>query len=415
MRILMFSWEYPPKSVGGLAQHVYDLTCALADIGEEVHLVTVGCEGAPQNEMVKGVRVYRVNPYQVSSLDFVNWVTQLNVALLERAVSVINEVGNFHIVHGHDWLSAYASRAVKHAFRIPLVATIHATEFGRNYGLHNNMQRHISDVEWWMIYESWRVICCSIYMRGELRHVFQVPEDKLEIIPNGVNVSAFKPGKNNYRRDDYASPNEQIVLCVARLVREKGIQVLLDAIPHILKYRPSTKFIVAGKGPHERPLRDQAAGMGIGDRVYFTGYVNDELRNSLYSWADVAVIPSLYEPFGIVALEAMAARTPVVVSDTGGLGEIVQHTVDGLKTYPGSSQSLADNIIWMLSDRIMAEKMMQKAYQKVLERYNWTEIAKQTRETYRNVLNERREVAWYESERDGGIFNRVTRLFAKSS
>jgi len=144
-------------------------------------------------------------------------------------VSVINDVGNFHLVHGHDWLVAYVSRAVKHAFRIPMVATIHATEYGRNYGLHNNTQRHISDVEWWMIYESWRAICCSHYMKGELQHVFQVPDDKIRIIPNGVNTEAFRMTDNSCRREDYASPDEQIVLYVGRLVREKGVQVLLDA------------------------------------------------------------------------------------------------------------------------------------------------------------------------------------------
>jgi len=174
-----------------------------------------------------------------------------------------------------------------------MVATIHATEYGRNYGLHNNTQRHISDVEWWMIYESWRAICCSHYMKGELQHVFQVPDDKIRIIPNGVNTEAFRMTDNSCRREDYASPDEQIVLYVGRLVREKGVQVLLDAIPHILKFRPGTKFIIAGRGPHEGVLRSQASAMGIDNRVYFTGYVNDALRNALYSWADVAAIPSL--------------------------------------------------------------------------------------------------------------------------
>jgi len=416
MRIIMFSWEYPPKSVGGLAQHVYDLTGALADIGEEVHLVTVGSKDAPEFENVNGVRVYRVYPYNVSSPEFVNWVAQLNIAMMERAVSVINDVGNFHLVHGHDWLVAYVSRAVKHAFRIPMVATIHATEYGRNYGLHNNMQRHISDVEWWMIYESWRAICCSRYMKGELQHVFQVPDDKIRIIPNGVNTEAFRMKGNSQRREDFASPDEQIVLYVGRLVREKGVQVLLDAIPHILKFRPGTKFLIAGRGPHEGALRSQASAMGIDNRVYFTGYVNDELRNALYNWADVAAIPSLYEPFGIVALEAMAARTPVVISDTGGLGEIVDHRVDGLKAYPGNSQSLADMIIWMLNDRQMAENMKERAYEKVRRHYSWMEIARQTREIYRDILNARRAVTWYDtSDRYGGIFDRVTRLFGKPS
>ncbi|MFZ5632543.1 MAG: glycosyltransferase family 4 protein [Bacillota bacterium] len=411
MRIIMFSWEYPPKSVGGLAQHVYDLTAALAEIGEDVHVITVGAHDVPGFENVNGVKVHRVDPYRVSSGDFVHWVTQLNLAILERAVSVINDEGNFHIIHGHDWLVAYASRVIKHAYRLPLVSTIHATEYGRNYGLHNDMQRRISDLEWWMIYESWKVICCSSYMKGELQNVFQVPDDKIRIIPNGVNTASFRMTNNSYRREDYASPNEQIVLYVGRLVREKGVQVLIDAIPHILKYRPDTKFVIAGRGPYENNLRNQAVIKGVANRVYFTGYVNDDLRNSLYNWAAVSVIPSLYEPFGIVALEAMAARSPVVISDTGGLREIVRHGVDGLKAYPGNSQSLGDMILWLLNDRNLAENMRQQAYAKVQREYNWLEIARQTREVYRCVLNARRSSGW----NDRGLFDRVTRLFARPS
>lgn len=415
MRIIMFSWEYPPKSVGGLAQHVYDLTGALAEIGEDVHLITVGSQDAPQFENVNGVKVHRVFPYQVSSPDFVNWVTQLNVAMLERAVEVINEEGNFHLVHSHDWLVAYASRAVKHAYRIPMVSTIHATEFGRNYGLHNDVQRHISDVEWWLIYESWKVICCSKYMKGELQHVFQVPGDKISIIPNGVNTAAFQPKNQSHRREDYASPDERIVLYVGRLVREKGVQVIIDAIPHVLRYHPNTKFIIAGRGPYQGTLRNQAVATGVSNRIYFTGYVNDNLRNTLYSWASVAVIPSLYEPFGIVALEAMAARAPLVVSDTGGLGEIVRHGVDGLKAYPGNSQSLADMIIWLLNDPNQAEKMKLEAYERVQREYNWLEIARQTIDVYREILNARRGTVWAEGARYGGIFDRVTRMFVRPS
>jgi len=414
VRIMMLSWEYPPKSVGGLAQHVYDLTGALAEIGEEVHLVTVGSHDAPQFENVNGVRVHRVNPYQVSSHDFANWVSQFNMAMMERAVAVMNDEGGFNLVHAHDWLVAYTARAVKHAFRLPLVATIHATEYGRNYGLHNDLQRHISDVEWWLIYEAWKVVCCSNYMRGELQHVFQVPDDKIRIIPNGVNTTNFQLKNRSYRREDYASPNEQIVLYVGRLVREKGVQVLIDAIPHVLRYHPNSKFVIAGRGPYEKNLRNQAAAAGVANRIYFTGYINDDLRNTLYSWASVAVIPSLYEPFGIVALEAMAAQAPVVVSDTGGLGEIVRHGMDGLKAYPGNSQSLADMIIWILNDRKQGENMKRKAFMKVQGEYNWLEIARRTREVYREILNARRSSPWYEGDR-AGLFNRVSRLWGSGS
>ncbi|MBO8138806.1 MAG: glycosyltransferase family 4 protein [Desulfotomaculum sp.] len=389
MRILVLSWEYPPRSVGGLAQHVYDLYNAMSKQGHDIHIITVGSSDTPEYENVHGVNVYRVIPYQVSSPDFVTWAMQLNVAMLEKSLTLIREKRkNFDVIHAHDWLVAYAARALKHSLEIPLIATIHATEHGRNNGLHNQMQRHISDVEWWLCYESWRVIVCSHYMHEELRRVFQVPEDKLTIVPNGVNPEYFEVKKDNtILRGNYAAPGEKIVFYVGRLVQEKGVQVLLEAAPKILHYHPNTKFVIAGKGPHMIPLRRQARRMGIEARVYFTGYVDDSTRNNLYKFADVAVFPSLYEPFGIVALEAMAARTPVVVSDTGGLSEIIKHGINGLKAYVGNPNSIADNVLHMLMNPESARRMEQRAYKDVIEKYNWNKIAGKTVELYGDVLS----------------------------
>lgn len=407
----MLSWEYPPKSVGGLAQHVYDLTGALAANGVEVHLITSGGQGAPFFENVNGVRVYRVEPYQVSSPDFVTWVAQFNVALLERAMPLLAS-NEFNIVHAHDWLVAYAARAIKYASRLPLVVTIHATEYGRNNGLHNDLQRHISDVEWWITYEAWKVICCSNFMREEVRRVFQAPDDKVVIIPNGVDVNNFKNLSKTTRRNDYAAPDEKIVFYVGRLVTEKGVQVLLDAAPEILSHHPKTKFVIAGKGPYMGSLKRQAAFLGISNRVYFTGYISDEVRNSLYSWADVAVFPSLYEPFGIVALEAMAARTPVVVADCGGISEIVRHGEDGLKSGTGNSHSLAGSILAVLKQPQLGSMLRDRAYDRVLNEFNWKNIARQTASVYREVWEAHRGTPWFD-QRQGSIFNRFQRLRAR--
>lgn len=415
MRVLMLSWEYPPKSVGGLAQHVYDLTNALAENGVDVHLITSGGKGAPSFEQVNGVKVYRVEPYRVSSPDFVTWVAQFNVALLERAIPLLADTGEIHVLHAHDWLVAYAARAIKHAGRLPLVVTIHATEYGRNHGLHNDVQRHISDIEWWLTYEAWRVICCSRFMEGEVRRVFQLPRDKVVVIPNGVNVANFNTVKRDARRSEYAAPDEKIVFYVGRLVREKGVQVLLDAAPEILAHHPQTKFVIAGKGPYMNSLKHQAAVLGISNRVYFTGYINDEVRNSLYSWADLAVFPSLYEPFGIVALEAMAARTPVVVADCGGISEIVRHGEDGLKASTNNSHSLAQNILAVLKQPQLGSKLKENAYRRVLDEFNWKNIARQTASVYREVWEAHRSTPWSAAERQSGIFGRFNRLLTRYS
>lgn len=416
MRVLMLSWEYPPKTIGGLAQHVYDLNTALSRNGVEVHLLTCSAPGAPDYEVQGNIHIYRVHPFQVSTPDFITWVLQFNNALLERAIGLLGSAGNFRVVHAHDWLVAFAARAIKHAKKLPLVATIHATEFGRHNGLHNQMQNYIGSVEWWLTYEAWKVIVCSKYMESELKCVFQLPSDKITVIPNGVDPESFALRSNRNRRDFYAAPGEKIVFYVGRLVREKGVQVLLEAVPQILARMPNAKFVIGGRGPFEKELRALAARLGIASRVYFTGYVDDEVRNALYFWADAAVFPSLYEPFGIVVLEAMAARTPVVASDTGGLSEIIEHGVDGLKVPPGNSRLLADGILAVLRDSVRSKMLQERAFRKIREQYDWQKVARETARVYRDVWNARQAAPWpTRVEWSGRILGRVHQLFGRYS
>ena len=382
--------------VGGLARHVHDLSVALVAGGTEVDVITVDEDGtAPSEEVMHGVRVFRVKPYHLVPRDFISGIMQLNIAMLEKALSLFQRGEHYDLVHAHDWLVAYAARAVKHAVKLPMVATIHATEFGRNRGLHTDEQRYISDVEWWLTYEAWKVVCCSRYMRDELQSVFHLPDDKIETVPNGVDPRQFEPGRHDTAvRSEYAADDEKIVFFIGRLVQEKGVHVLLEAIPRILAAEPKTKFVIAGKGPVLDSLRSQARQSGIAHHVYFTGYINDRSRNALYQAASVAVFPSLYEPFGIVALEGMAAHVPVVVSDTGGLGDIVEHEVDGLKCYPDNAISLADQVIALLADEVFAQKLAGRAMQKVKNQFLWQEIAGQTRNIYHQVLAEFSHCEW---------------------
>ncbi|KUK10323.1 MAG: Glycosyl transferase, group 1 [Clostridia bacterium 41_269] len=395
MRILMLSWEYPPRSVGGLARHVEDLASAIADTRNEIHIVTCGTEETPEYEIVNGVHVHRFMPYPLSTPDFHTWVLQMNVKMLENVMKLINRDGPFDIVHAHDWLAAFAGAAVKHAYQVPLVATLHATEAGRNHGLHNDQQRYISSVEWWLAYEGWKVIVCSMHMKNEVHGIFSVPLDKITVIPNGVRAEKFisvfvEHGfKNRFAREE-----EKIIFFVGRLVPEKGVQVLIESAAQILFTYPNAKFVIAGDGPMKNELCGLAKSRGLENKILFTGYVDDETRNKLYKIASVAVFPSFYEPFGIVALEAMAAGTPVVVSDTGGLSEIIIHGQNGLKAYPGNPDSLASNIIRLLTDEIYAEQISKGALRIVREVYDWNAIAEKTIKLYKVILKEHRRTPW---------------------
>lgn len=418
MRVLMLSWEYPPKIVGGIARHVEDLSEALAKQTDvEVHVVTCDFPGAPDEEVVNGVFIHRVKPYDAPGgyNDFIHWVHQLNAAMRDRAHALLTEwttpaarpktgkgsrtkpKQDSILLHAHDWLAHFAAVELKYAFKLPLVATIHATEFGRNNGIHTEINRYINRIETDLVTEAWRVIVCTDFMNNEVKYALHAPWDKLDTIYNGVNADKFNfdfpPEEAWHFRNQFAAPNEKIVLFVGRGVREKGCQVLVDAMPRVRTSYNDAKLVVAGGG-YRQHLIDQAASLGIAQYSYFTGFIPDYTLLRLYKVADVACFPSLYEPFGIVALEGMAAHTPVVVSNAGGLPEVVQHDVTGTVTYANDPDSLAWGISRVLHNPGFAREMADRAYERVQNVFNWNRIAEQTLGVYTRVWNEYVGSSW---------------------
>ncbi|OPX42632.1 glycogen synthase [Ruminiclostridium hungatei] len=388
MKILMLSWEYPPRIIGGISRVVYDLAQNLAKYGNEVHVVTCWEPGTEEFEKDKYVIVHRVHVYNNASNNFVEWVMQLNFAMLEYAVKLADKTG-FDLIHGHDWLVAYASRVLKVTFSLPLITTIHATEYGRNCGIHNDLQRTINSIERWLIKESDSLVVNSEYMYKELLAVYNADAAKLKIIQNGVNLKKFDNIPSDLAfRQNYASSNEKIVFFVGRLVNEKGVHVLLNAIPKILCNYNDVKFVIAGKGPCLNNLIELSRELDILHKVYFTGFVSEEVLLKLYKCSNIAVFPSTYEPFGIVALEGMVAGIPVVVSDVGGLSEIVNHREDGMKFFSENSNSLADSILELLKDTVLSESISAKAIQKVQELYNWDSITDAMLKEYVRVISQ---------------------------
>ncbi len=387
-RLLMLSWEYPPRIIGGLARVVAALAREIANTGWEVHVVTSDHPGELEHSMDGRVHVHRVKTQTDTTPDFLSWVNRLNFGLLQYAIQIHRKTP-FDIIHAHDWIVADASWVMKMGFGIPIVATMHATESGRNHGIHNDLSRYIHQIEWRLTFESWEVIVNSHSMHAELRHLFNLPADKLVIIPNGTDPAEFDFSFDpSSIRGNFASPHEQIVLYVGRVVREKGVQVMLDAAPAVLSSCPSAQFLVVGSGYFLDDMKRQAERLGISHRVKFLGYVSDNDLKKLYKIADVVCIPSLYEPFGIVALEGMAAGVPVVTSDAGGLRDFVEHGVTGITTYAGDAASLAWGLLEVLRNPDLANRLKETAYNKVKHIYNWRVIAKRTLEVYEKVLAE---------------------------
>lgn len=389
MRILMLSWEYPPRVVGGIARVVHDLSHRLIKDGHDVTVVTYRDGNVPYFEDDNGVKVYRVDNFMIQPNNFIDWVMQLNFNMIAKAGEIIAKEGNFDVIHAHDWLVAYAAKTLKVSYNLPIVSTIHATEAGRNNGIREEQQKYINDTEWMLTYESSEVIVNSNYMKNELQRLFGLPFEKINVIPNGVSASNFTVSERDYDfRRRYAMDNEKIILFMGRLVYEKGVQNLIAAMPKILKNYHDAKLIVAGKGGMLGELQQEVRNLGLGNKVYFTGQLSPKQVQKMYKCADIAVFPSTYEPFGIVAIESMLLGVPTVVSDVGGLNEIVDHGVNGMKSYAGNPNSLADSILTLLFDHKLCDTVVKNAKQKVKTQYNWTKIAQDTHFTYQKAICE---------------------------
>lgn len=388
MKILMLTWEYPPRVVGGISKVVYDLSHKMVKEGNEVTVVTYkDADNVKYYENDKGVEVYRVDNYMIRPNNFIDWIMQLNFNMITKANEIINKNGKFDVIHAHDWLVAYSAKSIKESYNIPLISTIHATESGRNSGIHDETQRYINDSEWMLTYESSEVIVNSNYMKNEVQRLFGLPYDKINVIPNGVNLQLFSNVNVDYDfRRQYAMDNEKIILYVGRLVYEKGIQNLIAAMPKILDRYHDSKLIICGRGGMIDELREQVKYLGIDNKVYFAGYCDSKKMQKMYKCADVAVFPSTYEPFGIVAIESMLSGTPTIVSDVGGLNEIVEHGVTGMKSYAGNANSIADSVLALLFDPKLCANISQNAIKKVKENYNWAKITDNTYYVYQLAI-----------------------------
>ncbi|NJO80764.1 MAG: glycosyltransferase family 4 protein [Cyanobacteria bacterium RM1_2_2] len=395
MKILVLAWEFPPRIVGGISRHVAELYPELVQFGHEVHLLTVEFGHAPHYEVVDGIRVHRIAVKE--SHDFFHWIANMNEGMGRHGGKLLQEDGPFDIIHAHDWLVADAAIALKHLFKVPLVATIHATEYGRYNGLYTPTNHYINAKESYLAAEAWRVIVCTNYMRSEVDRAFRCPNNKVDVVYNGICQVKKQPRREfdfwRFRRR-FAADQEKIIYYVGRLTYEKGIDILLSAAPKVIwEMGGRVKFIIIGGG-NASALKRQAWDLGIWHKSYFTGFMSEDELNQFRRIADCAVFPSRYEPFGIVALENFSARVPVVVSDTGGLPEVVHHTKTGIVTQTGNPDSLAWGILEVLRNPGYAQWLVDNAYEDLDRRFNWVDLARQTEQVYDRVVRERAQIEW---------------------
>jgi glycogen(starch) synthase len=386
MKVGKLTWEFPPRVVGGIARHCEGLAKALVQQNHEVHLFTLDFPGSPSYEEMDGVKVYRAST-ELGHPNFLTWVLLFNHFLTKRMADVVHSV-DFDVMHVHDWLPAFSGISFKHYLKKPMVLTVHSTEIGRAQGLHSPDSFSINGIEWWAMYEADRVIVCSQSMKNEICGHFNLPVDKVDVIPNAIDTTKYQTSvdRGSVRQRYGVGYGEKLILCVGRLVPQKGIEYFIRAIPHIAKRYPEAKFIIVGEGWSRDILESEARASGQGGKIQFTGFASDQEVINLMTSADVLVVPSVYEPFGIVALEGMATGVPVVASQVGGLSEVIEHDRTGLFVYPKSPESIAWGIDRILSDPDHAKWLTENAKDILHKAYSWEAVAMKTVEVYRKVV-----------------------------
>lgn len=383
VRVLLLSWEYPPLIIGGLGRHVEALARALAADGHDVRVVTRGDAAEGGTEVRDGVRVVRAaaDPlaidFTVESL--LAWSQAAEHALLRAALPMVRR-WRPDIVHAHDWLVAQSAITLSSSTGAPLVATLHATEAGRHQGwLPEPLNRGIHSVERWLAHRASSVITCSTAMRDDLIRFFEVDGRRVSVVPNGIDADRWRATPRGKAAARAALAGEAPLLVYAgRLVHEKGVQTLIAALRPLRAAHPSLRLAVAGSGGHEAALRAQARRLRMARAVDWLGFVPEARLPAVLGAADVVVVPSLYEPFGIVALEAAVVGTPLVVAETGGLRDLATARLATGSFPTGDVAGLVSAVGAVLADPVASKRAATRAARIVRRDYTWPAVAAQT-------------------------------------
>ncbi|MEW6585459.1 MAG: glycosyltransferase family 4 protein [Nitrospirota bacterium] len=336
MRIAILCWESLHSiAVGGVGVHATELAAALERKGHEVHVFTRMAAGQNHYEVIDGVRYHRC-PFRLHP-DFVEEINDMCRSFVHHVFSTEDYMGNhFDIVHAHDWLTANAMIWIKQGRGRKGVFTIHSTEYGRcGNNFCGGRSAVIRDIERGGAYWADRVMAVSNGLKNEIMWMYEVPWWKVSAVYNGVNLHQFDGWIDPFEiKKQYSiGPMDPTVLFCGRMVYQKGPDLLVQAIPYILRYYPDAKFIFAGDGEMRPHVEWIAQRTGVRHAVRFVGYKTGWELANLYKACDVVCVPSRNEPFGIVVLEAWSAGKPVVASKNGGPDEYVWHEVNGLKIY----------------------------------------------------------------------------------
>lgn len=387
MRIAFLSWESLHSiSVGGIAAVVTKLGAALERKGHEVHIFTRAAPGQVSYEVIDGVHYHRC-AYKRNK-NVIKDTENMCKAFAHTFIETENVSGEFDIVHGHDWMVVSAMDEIKNKRKKKMVYTLHSTQFGRDGNkFYNGLPEVIKGIEWYGTYISERVIVNSDTMVKEGMWLHKIPRDKIKLVPNAVDCHDFngfidpKKVKAKYGIEMM----DPMVLFVGRMFYMKGPDLVLEAIPKILKNSPNTKFVFMGTGDMTEYLKEGAKDLGIDHAVRFPGFLRGKDKTDLYKACDCLIVPSRNEPFGIVTLEAWSAGKPVIATTGTGSGDLVWHGVTGLEVQK-SPESIAWGISHLFSDFDKAKWMGVNGRHAVETVFTWDIIAEKAIKVYEDIL-----------------------------
>ena len=342
--------------------------------------------GQARYDWINGVHYHRCafDPHA----DFVTYIGRMCDAFVARLHEAEAFYGRpFDIVHGHDWLAAFAIERVKRDPRRPVVLTIHSTEYGRcGNEMREGMSRQIRDIEFRATQLADRVICVSRALADEVEAIYQAPPDKVSVLYNGVDVRRFDTQVDapSVRARLAIATDEPMVLYVGRLAWQKGPDLLLGSAPLLLDQYPDARYVFVGDGDMRHALERAAMSRQLARTVRFLGQRNGPGLVDLFKSADVVCVPSRNEPFGIVVLEAWGATKPVVVTPNGGPSEFVRDQETGLFVR-SDEESIARGLASALEDAENASRIARNGRNEAETRFNWSVVAEGTLRLYESI------------------------------
>ncbi|MBD3164384.1 glycosyltransferase [Candidatus Woesearchaeota archaeon] len=402
MRVLMFGWEFPPMSSGGLGTACYGLTKGLSQEGIEISFVLPYADDNTNGEFVKliptssirKVKIIGINSllhaYATSS-QYHNHLLRFKKNSRQRKLygedlfkeayrfaikaSVIAEHEAFDMIHCHDWMTFEAGIRAREISGKPLIVHVHATEFDRTGG---NVNQRVYDIERKGMHAADKIIAVSSFTKSKIIGHYGIQPDKVEVVHNAVELKYTDYGENFK-----VNNKDKVVLFLGRITMQKGPDYFIQAAKKCLEFDPGIKFIIAGTGDMEGYIIEKAAELGIADKVLFAGFVSNDDLDKMYQMADVYVMPSISEPFGITPLEAMKNGTPVIISKQSGVCEVLNHC---LKVDFWDINQLADKILAVLKYEEMSNELKKHGSFEI-RKFDWKIPARKCIGVYNKLLN----------------------------